>query len=413
MFILTEVKYQLMRNKNRSALTVCIAALLVCCMALYLGNIQSGEAALENLAEAIPVSAQIVSRDGTNTVGLEIAELHFDGIMSAGIKDPVYTASAYGIIDEKYRTEDEVQGVDTSISGANCLAALVGLTEESITFLDGWDGAFLESDAAVCVLSDQYAAQHGFAVGDTVTMPFYVPRYKEDGFTIRFDDIGELSVQVIGIYQQSLSDSATPVQMIVPVNWLRKVTAESGQRFLYDSFRCTVADPMRLNDFKEAVRKSNFGKVATDTGGISVPTNTYKGDALVVDDQLFIETAEKLQQNLKVLRWFLVPFFALVIVLVTLVTFLVLRSSRRDMAIAVSLGRSKLQSAVSYFFGTLLADAVGCAIALLVLLLATGLAMTQILTILGLFLLCACAGVGLALLFLLRFDALALLTKID
>ena len=58
----------------------------------------------------------------------------------------------------------------------------------------------------------------------------------------------------------------------------------------------------------------------------------------VVDDQLFIETAEKLEQNLKVLRWFLAPFFALVIVLVTLVTFLLLRSTRRDMAISLSLG---------------------------------------------------------------------------
>ena len=49
------------------------------------------------------------------------------------------------------------------------------------------------------------------------------------------------------------------------------------------------------------------------------------GDTLVVDDQLVIETSEKLEQNLKVLRWFLAPFFALVIVLVTLVTFLLLR----------------------------------------------------------------------------------------
>ena len=129
--------------------------------------------------------------------------------------------------------------------------------------------------------------------------------------------------------------------------------------------------------------------------------------------KLFIETAEKLEQNLKVLRWFLAPFFALVIVLVTLVTFLLLRSTRRDMAISLSLGRPKILSGCACFFGMLIANVCGCAVAVPILLCTAGLVLGQILTICGLYLASSCVGVLLALILLLRFDALELLTKID
>ena len=116
---------------------------------------------------------------------------------------------------------------------------------------------------------------------------------------------------------------------------------------------------------------------------------------------------------MKVLRWFLAPFFALVIVLVTLVTFLLLRSTRRDMAISLSLGRPKILSGCACFFGMLIANVCGCAVAVPILLCTAGLALGQILTICELYLASSCVGVLLALILLLRFDALELLTKID
>ncbi len=110
--------------------------------------------------------------------------------------------------------------------------------------------------------------------------------------------------------------AAGAVQHDRSVPWLQTVVKENNLRFYYSSFRCALRDPMKLNDFKDAMRSAGFAK--PDPNAL----DERHGDTLVVDDQLFIETAEKLEQNLKVLRWFLAPFFALVIVLVTLVTFL-------------------------------------------------------------------------------------------
>lgn len=62
MVILKEMNYIVLRSRGRTALSVCIAALLVCCMSFYLGSIQTAESAEENLAQVIPVTAQVVSR---------------------------------------------------------------------------------------------------------------------------------------------------------------------------------------------------------------------------------------------------------------------------------------------------------------------------------------------------------------
>lgn len=106
MVILKEINYIVFRNRGRTALSVCIAALLVCCMSFYLGSIQTVESAEENLALVIPVTAQVVSRSGARTVGFEIDENHFANLMKADIKDAVYTASACANFQEQYRAED-------------------------------------------------------------------------------------------------------------------------------------------------------------------------------------------------------------------------------------------------------------------------------------------------------------------
>lgn len=299
MVILKEMNYIVLRSRGRTALSVCIAALLVCCMSFYLGSIQTAESAEENLA------------------------------------------------------------------------------------------------------------QYGLNVDDMLSMPFYVTRYNDDGFSLRYEHLGMQDVKIIGVYADSASGSSVPCSMIVSVPWLQTVVKENNLRFYYSSFRCALRDPMKLNDFKDAMRSAGFAK--PDPNAL----DERHGDTLVVDDQLFIETAEKLEQNLKVLRWFLAPFFALVIVLVTLVTFLLLRSTRRDMAISLSLGRPKILSGCACFFGMLIANVCGCAVAVPILLCTAGLALGQILTICGLYLASSCVGVLLALILLLRFDALELLTKID
>ena len=166
-------------------------------------------------------------------------------------------------------------------------------------------------------------------------------------------------------------------------------------------------NPLDLTRFKESLGTLGFVPVSRDDPYSSAC------DAISVEDELFIKTAEELRENLRVYRAFQLPFFGLVTVMVMLAVFLVLRGSRRDMAIASSLGESRLRISFVHFAAAVLTQLLGGLIASMVLVLRMGIGLGDSLWILLVYLACACVGTILALIALLRFDTLTLLTKTD
>jgi hypothetical protein len=382
-----------------------IAALLVSFVGLYMGNIKKNEVTLKSLANTIPVTAQITNRNGSREIGLEITTNSLDALLSADITDPVYTAQAAGNLDPINRVEP-VKICDTAIVGANSLLALPAVTSDGVTFGDGWDKTYLEGDKPLCVVSEAYAIRHDISIGDTLSFPMYIYKYNKDGLSFKFIEVGEPTLTVIGILQQENMSDAT-LQMLVPINWLRLLVEESGTNFYYDSARCTIKNPLNLNDFKAYMEETSFGEVNLEAD------DRRSGDKLLIQDKIFIETASKIQDNLNMFRWFQIPFFIIIVLLIILVSFLVLRSYQKNMAIASSLGRQKLLSGTSYLLENLLLYLTGCIFVLPMLVGVTGIGIVGMLPIFLLFLGCACIGIWVALVLLLCFDTLVLLTKID
>lgn len=403
MFLFTEMRYQLFRSKGRSILMACIAALLLGAMGFYLGNIQTNQAALDDLAENIPVAVKITSRDGSRQVGLNIDTSHFDGLSAAGVHHVLCTGQASGAFGEEVRQEPDFDGGDTTLVGVNCEEALL-ISPEYLSYAEGWGASFFEGDENLCLVHENYAEAHGIKVGDEISLPLYLLRWYTGSVT--FDSIGEVSLKVVGVcsVQETLFE---PTSLYVPVQWLRNTAEQAGVSFTYTNFSAELDDPMRLNEFKANLPKLGFMEPFEDAN------DRYAGDAVSVEDELFIKTAVKLRENIRVFQVFLIPFFVLVMVLASLSTFLMLRSTRRDMALARSLGRPKAVSGLAQFLSVLAADLVGVVLALPVLLCAVGLTLAQAAVVAGAFLLCAAAGAALALVLLLRFNALALLTKVD
>ncbi len=398
MFLFTEVKYHLLRGKGRSLLMVCIAALLLGAMGFYLSNIQTNQAALENLAEKIPVAVQIVTRDGKKSSNLNIDKEHVDLLRSGGVKEESYIVELAGALTEEARAQEPFLGGDTAITGANCLEAL-RLAESDLTLADGWDSSFLSGSDAVCVLGEYYAESHGIKPGDTLFLPVYT--VVRTGQGQEYEKLADCEFQVIGLCKGSLS-------VLAPADFLRAQADRLDKSFYYSSFRCMVADAVGLDSFKHEMADG-----PTFFFDIYDSDDFFTGDALSVEDELFIKTSVKLRENIRVFRAFLIPFFGLVVLLAFLSTFLLLRGSRRDMALARSLGRPKAVSGFTHFLAVLAADLIGALLALPVMLWGVGLSPSQAAMIVGLFLLCAAVGAALALVLLLRFRALALLTKVD
>lgn len=392
-----QVKYQL-RSRGRSVLVLCIAALLAACMAFYVGNIGVNKAALQSLSDSVPVTVRITSRNGAKTAGLNIEAKPFDHLTEAGVHDVRCTAVAAGAFSPEVRAQEMFLGGDTIVRAGNSLEALE-LSADNLHFADGQNAAFLSGDSAQCVIGEDYAERTGLHPGDTLSLEIYTVRQSMNG-TI-YQMIGNAALEIIGTHS-----APGGADVILPVNFLRTEAETAGVSFLYDSCSALVDDSTHLKDFKAEMQKyfMDINPSAEDPNA---------GDALSVEDELFVKTASRLRQNIALFQSMLVPFFALIIGLVVLTTFLTMRSTRRDMAIARSLGVSKWRCAAPNFISTVLLDMLGCAVILPILSAALHIPALSAHAIFGLFTLCAALGTAAALLCLLRFDTLTLLTQVD
>lgn len=392
-----QVKYQL-RSRGRSVLVLCIAALLAACMAFYVGNIGVNKAALQSLSDSVPVTVRITSRNGAKTAGLNIEAKPFDHLTEAGVHDVRCTAVAAGAFSPEVRAQEMFLGGDTIVRAGNSLEALE-LSADNLHFADGQSAAFLSGDSAQCVIGEDYAERTGLHPGDTLSLEIYTVRQSMNG-TI-YQMIGDAALEIIGTHS-----APGGADVILPVNFLRTEAETAGVSFLYDSCSALVDDSTHLKDFKAEMQKyfMDINPSAEDPNA---------GDALSVEDELFVKTASRLRQNIALFQSMLVPFFALIIGLVVLTTFLTMRSTRRDMAIARSLGVSKWRCAAPNFISTVLLDMLGCAVILPILSAALHIPALSAHAIFGLFTLCAALGTAAALLCLLRFDTLTLLKQVD
>ncbi len=397
MLMFVQVKYQL-RSRGRSVLVLCIAALLAACMAFYVGNIGVNKAALQSLSDSVPVTVRITSRNGAKTAGLNIEAKPFDHLTEAGVHDVRCTAVAAGAFSPEVRAQEMFLGGDTIVRAGNSLEALE-LSADNLHFADGQSAAFLSGDSAQCVIGEDYAERTGLHPGDTLSLEIYTVRQSMNG-TI-YQMIGDAALEIIGTHS-----APGGADVILPVNFLRTEAETAGVSFLYDSCSALVDDSTHLKDFKAEMQKyfMDINPSAEDPNA---------GDALSVEDELFVKTASRLRQNIALFQSMLVPFFALIIGLVVLTTFLTMRSTRRDMAIARSLGVSKWRCAAPNFISTVLLDMLGCAVILPILSAALHIPALSAHAIFGLFTLCAALGTAAALLCLLRFDTLTLLTQVD
>lgn len=402
MFLLTEIHYRLSRTLGKSIILVLAAVMLVTSMGAYLGNFQSSQAALDNLAESIPVTARVLSRDGTQSSRIAIDTGHFDSLTSMNVNDVRCTSGAAGAFTADVHSQEPFAGGDTAITAVNCFEAVPAFSEDNVIYFAEFGPGYLSSNQAVCGISDSYAEKMGLALGEEVSLPVYTATLNSQD--TRYTYVGEQTLQVVAVYPyHEINGERTP-DMTIPVAWLRNIAESAGTHFYYSSLSVALADPMHLTQFKENLIPSGFVPVGT--------ANAYgASDAISVEDELFIKTAEELRDNLQTYRLFQLPFYGMITAMVMLTVFLVLRNSRKDMAIASSLGEARLRISLVHFFGAVLTQMAGGVLASMVLVAYAGIGITDSLWILLAYLLCATVGTILALLQLMRFDALTLLTQ--
>ncbi len=442
-FTLTEAGYQLARNKARTLIMLCVSLLLCGCTAFYLGSITSSQQALSAINESTPAILNICNAYGETRENLVIPTVYVDLLTASGdLRDMELTCQAAGAYSQEARAVSprDFWGGDTEILGINCPEALCStetpnaLDQRYITYLEGYGPELFSTNEPLCMISEDYAGAHGLRLGDDISMPIYLRIYDSTGMPAYFgmldddtwggDDYAvppDRTLKIAAIFTHKLG-AARAADVCVPVGWMRE-TVESQDLpvtdythrlmpFYYTTCRAKLINSMELNTFKLKLLDMGFGIpfffVAEHQD--YVPDHV-KGQSIWMEDKDFIKTAEKHAGTIRMYKTFMLPFFMVVVLLVTTAVLLVLRGARYDMALSLSLGRPKKTIALVHILSALTAQALGCALALPIILAALGPGVS--LLVCGSFLLCAAAGDTAGLIGLLRFDPMDLLIKTD
>ena len=162
----------LTRHCAKSLLAVVIGMLTVILLVIYAGNIESTRNQLLSLPEAMEVTGRISNLEGSQDTGLAIKEKTIDGIIaSEEVTDRVFSVQLRAGFGE-FTPEEWEGNLNYFAAGINDIAAVSGLKQEEIQFLDQEDESVFGSHEASCVMDAAMMEENGLELGDEVTLTF-------------------------------------------------------------------------------------------------------------------------------------------------------------------------------------------------------------------------------------------------
>lgn len=84
MFLVREIFRSFRRRKVQSLLLLGTGILLFSFLGIYWGNIRGNQKTIKALSHTMPVYVQIINRDGSQEIGLEITSGQMDALLQAG-----------------------------------------------------------------------------------------------------------------------------------------------------------------------------------------------------------------------------------------------------------------------------------------------------------------------------------------
>jgi len=388
------------RNKTPSILLIIIASILLVFIGLYINNLMKLKQSLNHLSATTIVSGQMSDVSGKLNENIEIPASYVEYLVTSKYVDnEIYSAKLFGS-NHNQKESIQLEEVDTTIIGINH-SNYIKPKKDDFTFLSGKNWKFLNKKNTECIVSERYAKLNHISLGDSISLPVYQENNIDNNLkTITLLD--ECKFEVIGIINDTENNN---FDILVSVHWMEEYVISFSKEFYYNSMNFTVKKPLSINLFKEELKKHSFHEVSY------AAKSDYRGTSITIFDQIFIEKASLIEKNLDIYKIFGIPFLLLVILLNSLITFLVVRKRRIDIAIQSLLGRSKFGIKLQLFKEIMLLYSIGFFIAFLFLSLYTQISFVHLILIILLFTSINALVLILVLLFVFRFDIMHLLSK--
>lgn len=335
-FTAKKIFFNITRNRIRSLILVVFSFLLVLSVGFYFGNLDQNRELMAALGEKIPVTATVTNSSGDRVAGLDITEKRLELFIGLGLKEYVITAESYGNI--RVDSKNAVEGVSVHLAGINSVASMnawkpeFSQTQEEIEEL-------LLGDEGVCFLNEDYIQERGISchVGDVININLYRALYDEFDSVSEFIEITSTKLKIAGFYQVAQENAQEAANMICPLTWLARQYQQVGKKFIYSSASGIVGQPLKLNELKAKAEEAGFQQVDIQSvGGRS-------GNALVIDDQLYIQSASQLENSIHLLKLFRIPLALLVIGIFVMVLSFAMCYRKKEIYLECCMGRRQIQ----------------------------------------------------------------------
>lgn len=333
MFCLRTAMLNLWRHRSKSLLVIMTCMAAVVFVFVYMKAVAANRQQLRTLSQEIPVTASILNLDGSLDSGLYISEETIDRIKKTGhIKDLLCTARLAAEFPSAPSDGNSLKPI--MIMAANDIRAVPNMDDRMVAPSD-MDMDFLHGEDTQCLAGEVFLQQNHLSIGDTVSLKLYSLQFQ--GFSFTYQPLGECSLHIVGSLsaQQSVAD-LTPIDLLCPAGWAANLHHQAGVPYFMDSASFRIADPLKLNAFKAAMKEFLMS---------ANPQSDYSllGNALTVKDETFITAAGRVKSTLNILEAFVPVVFAMIALVGYAMAFLLMQARRADITVMRSLGTRRAQ----------------------------------------------------------------------
>lgn len=333
MFLIRTSFRNICRYRSKSILTIFICIFITSLLNVYWGNIESSRKQLTDLADTMPIYCRITNLNGSKVAGLNINETTIQNLQaSSHIKKLVYTVRLMAG-EGDFSIEDWKEHLDIAAIAVNSIQGVEGINEDRITLKEGTSLDFLKSDSDYCIVSKRCMKEHGWNIGDSVSLNIYY-YFHQNQYALKIKPLDLVSFEIVGSMESAPFDDSgyLPPEILLPVEAVRNIYHDVEIPFSSDSAFFYLKDPLKLNEFKAEMYEYFL-----------LPQSAWaedsdKGQALLVKDSVFITAANRLRQRMDTLFGFLPGVLAIVIFIGYITSYLLAFSRKKDFYIMRSIG---------------------------------------------------------------------------
>ena len=288
-FTLTTAIKNIKRHWRKSALYFLVCTIIVLVFQIYMGNIEKSKLQLMQLPDAIPVTGTIANANGSQIVGLRIEESVITGLQqSPYVEQEKFTVLYQGAVGD-FPLEEWRTNLTLHVMGINTLDVLEGISQEDITWVEGYNSQCLQENNQVCVVDKALMEANGWSLGDSFPLNLYNYRY-EGQRELYYDPLEISSYLIVGqgdfstIYFETL-----PPSVLISFEAARAAHHRQGVDFYGASVSFRFTNPLALNDYKAEMQQLGLYAVIPNAEFVD-----NKGNTLLIDDSVFISAATRL-----------------------------------------------------------------------------------------------------------------------